>query len=136
MKEVCDVRIFERTVCFTFKTEKRLSTQTSRGFRDDSPAKGPRLNIRARLQVFCSGRLEVRHADLRRGQEMMGRRDPSYLIPLFPREQLLKSLFGPCRVLLRYARMPPIQQVELDGYGVSFASRRERVVKVPGNLVG
>lgn len=66
---------------------------------------------------------------------MTGRVDHSYLIPLFPWEQSLENLLGPRRVLLRYARMPPVQQVEFDRYGVPFTSGCERVTRIPGNLV-
>ena len=31
--------------------------------------------------------------------------------------------------------MPPIQQVEFDGYDVPLASGCERVIGIPGNLV-
>lgn len=61
--------------------------------------------------------------------------EPLYLIPFFPWEQFLENMLGPCRILLRYTRMPPIQQVEFDGHDVPFASWRERVIRIPGDLV-
>jgi hypothetical protein len=108
MKEVGDVRIFERTIRPTFKAEEHLSTQTLRDIWGDLPAEGPRLDIRARSHCFASSCLEIRDSDLRQGQEMTGSMGPSYLIPFFPREQSLENLLGPRRVLLRYTRMPPI----------------------------
>lgn len=59
---------------------------------------------------------------------------PPYPIPILPREQLLENLLSPCRVLLRYARVPSIQQVEFDGDGVPFASGCERMIEIPGKL--
>ena len=53
---------------------------------------------------------------------MTGVTNWAYLIPLLPREQLLEGFFGPRRVLLRYGRVPAIQQIEFDGYGVPFTS--------------
>ena len=60
--------------------------------------------------------------------------DPSHLIPILPREQLLENLLGPLRVLLGYTCMPAIQQIEFDGDDVPFAPRCERMIKVPGVL--
>jgi len=135
MKEVSYVRVFERTIWPTFKAEGCLSTQTACDLRDDLPSKSPRFDIRARPHRFGSGRLEIRDGNLQQVQEMTGRVDPSYLIPLFPWEQFLENMLGPRRVLLRYARMPPVQQVEFDGYDVPFASGCERVTRISGNLV-
>jgi hypothetical protein len=65
---------------------------------------------------------------------MMENTNPSYLVPVLPREQILESLLGPCLVLFGYARVPAIQQIEFDGDGVSFASGYQGMIKIPGEL--
>lgn len=60
--------------------------------------------------------------------------DLHYLIPIFPGEQLLENLLCPSCVLLRYGRVPPIQQIEFDGDGVPFASGCERMIEISGEL--
>jgi len=64
MKEVSDVRVFERTICPTLKAEGHLSTKTIRGPRDDLPSKCPCFDIRARPHFFGTGHLEIRGGNL------------------------------------------------------------------------
>lgn len=64
MKEVSDVRVFERTIWPTLNAEGRLSIQIIRGPRDNLPSKSPRFDIRARPHFFGTGHLEIRDGNL------------------------------------------------------------------------
>ena len=122
MKEVGNICIFKRTVRPTFKAGGGLSTKNLHRFwTDDLPAKGPSFDVRTRPHHSAGGRLEIFYRNLRQGEEGTEKVDPSYLIPIFPREQPLENLLSPRRVLLRYTGMPTIQEIEFDGDNVPFA---------------
>ena len=64
MKDVSNVRIFERTIWSTFEAEGHLSTCTLRILRGDLPAKRPRFDIRAGPHCCGSGQFEILDSDL------------------------------------------------------------------------
>ena len=132
---VGNIRIFERTIWPTFEAEECLSAKLYVIVETAYPPKVQVLIsalgcIFVRAAVWKFARVICGKVRKKRGEE-----GPSYLIPVFPWEQFLEKLLGPCRVLLRYTRMPPIQQIEFDGYDVSFPSGREGVFdEIPGSL--